>query len=941
MEHMKQDSTIDNVPTSLRLTSIVGGVIILSFCGAAFADSIIKLEHVTSTRIEIVLRWEDRSEWSPRGYELERATSETFTDSVKIELASEPNVYADTGNASERFRLRNTSLDIGRTYYYRIRGFYGRYYSEYSNTVRASLSYPVRGIAGDLFADVVLGQPDFTQNSHGATVPLSLHIGGGVLVDRTSNPQHLYLVDSNHNRILGFRDITARPLVPDIVIGQPDFDSSAPNGDATVQCFPDYARPSASTLALVRPDQISVAEAVLWNHMAVDANHALYVADRCNNRVLKYEDPFATDTVADGVWGQPDFFTRGANNGGRSNRSLHLDGTVGVAIDPDGSLWVADSFNYRVLRFPYQPTSGEISKEADLVFGQHDFETAIHEWVPTSIQVAQDGTVYVATMEYPWTDPANIFVYEPPFSNGMPPIRSIASYPTIRHPDYLVLDPLGRGIWVQNMGGSWNSTTRLLGLDDGHVIYDVASDEARGLGIDGEGSLYIHIFMDRQTDGIYPYTVPYDRAGERIFKDGVVRSGRDFRAVTGVTTFGDQLIVCESLRLLIWNGYENLESYDHADDIWGQEDFEAYDGSVIRMIGFPRVDSSGELWVFGRFRKNQRLTPGFKAFSYPLTHDSAPVIELWDTYDLVDRSGTVTLCDMQEPLEFEVTDDGDQMWIADWLNSRVLRVNNIRGGNDSVRGPYVDVILGQPDASSTERNQGAGFGNPGPETMDLPRFVSIDDAGRLYVSDTSNEGGTNRRLLIFEGDLFPDRQDEVLYGVRPTAVLGTGGAYDVMGCQDETCDPMQVSFGPCGWMVAGMGAYNPNNQRFPLLYRNPSEHGRAHAALGDYCGMPTHTHIDAEGNIYVADYCWARLLIYWRPFERLTGPVGNCSVRPEMHPYANGDFDGNGVVNLADFTALAGHWRMSDLSFDIAPPEGDCTVNFRDMALFVEHWLDN
>ncbi len=932
---------IGNVPINLRLASILGEVIILCSCGAARADSIIQLEWVTSTRIEIVLRWEDSSEALPLYYELERSTSEAFTDSVKIELESEPNIYADTGSTSERFRLRNTSLDIGRVYYYRIRGHYGRYYSEYSNTIRACLSYPVRGIAGDLFADVVLGQPDFAQNCHGATVPLSLHIGGGILIDRTSNPQRLYLVDSNHNRILGFRDVTARPLIPDIVIGQPDFYSSPPNGDATVQCFPEYARPTASTLALVRPDQVSVAEAVLWNQMAVDASGALYVADRCNNRVLKYEDLFATDTVADRVWGQPDFFTRGANTGGRSNQSLHLDATVGVAIDPGGSLWVADSFNYRVLRFPYEPTSGEISKEADLVLGQHDFQTATHEWVPTSIQVAQDGTVYVAVMEYPWTDPANLFVYEPPFYNGMPPSRSLASYPTIRHPDYVVLDPLGRGIWVQSMGRSWNSTTTLLDLDDGHVIYNFASDEARGLGIDKDGSLYIHIFMDRETDGIYYYPLPYNGAGERIFKDGVVRSGRDFWRLTGATTFGNQLIVSDASRLLIWNGFKSLESYAHADDIWGQEDFEAYDASVIRMIGFPHVDAAGELWVFGRFRKNQRLVPGFKAFSYPLTHDSTPVRELWDTYDLVDRSGTVTLCDMQEPLEFEITDNGDQMWIADWLNSRVLRVNNIRGGNDPGRGPYVDVILGQPDATSTGRNQGAGFGNPAPETMDLPRFVSTDDAGRLYVSDSSSEGGTNRRLLIFEGSLFPDRLDEVLYEVRPTAVLGTGGDYDVMGCKDETCDPKQVSFGASGSMIVGMGAYNPNNQRFPLLYRDPARYGRAHAALGDFCGMPTHTHVDGEGNIYVADYCWARLLIYWRPFERLIGQVGNCSVRPEVHPYANGDFDGNGVVNLDDFTALAGHWHMSDLSLDIAPPGGDCTVNFRDLAVLVDHWLED
>lgn len=62
---------------------------------------------------------------------------------------------------------------------------------------------------------------------------------------------------------------------------------------------------------------------------------------------------------------------------------------------------------------------------------------------------------------------------------------------------------------------------------------------------------------------------------------------------------------------------------------------------------------------------------------------------------------------------------------------------------------------------------------------------------------------------------------------------------------------------------------------------------------------------------------------------------------PETHPYANGDFDDSGTVNLTDLAMLTSHWHTNELSVDIAPPGGDCTVNFLDLALLAEHWLED
>ena len=56
------------------------------------------------------------------------------------------------------------------------------------------------------------------------------------------------------------------------------------------------------------PDiSISVTEEHSFVTMAVDDEGALFVPDSFNNRVLKYDSPFETDSVADAVWGQTNY----------------------------------------------------------------------------------------------------------------------------------------------------------------------------------------------------------------------------------------------------------------------------------------------------------------------------------------------------------------------------------------------------------------------------------------------------------------------------------------------------------------------------------------------------------------------------------------------------------------------------------------------------------
>jgi len=52
------------------------------------------------------------------------------------------------------------------------------------------------------------------------------------------------------------------------------------------------------------------------------------------------------------------------------------------------------------------------------------------------------------------------------------------------------------------------------------------------------------------------------------------------------------------------------------------------------------------------------------------------------------------------------------------------------------------------------------------------------------------------------------------------------------------------------------------------------------------------------------------------------------------------DFNGDGIVNLKDFSKLAQYWGQDEPSVDIGPmPWGDGTVDIKDLAVLVEHWL--
>lgn len=189
--------------------------------------------------------------------------------------------------------------------------------------------------AGDVTADLVLGQPDFASstNNQGGANPAAntLAFPIAVFVDKDGN---VYVSDEGNNRVLQFKPPLANNMNASKVFGQPNFTTGGTNTGG---------RSASSMFGPVGA--------------AVDPVTArLYVCDPINMRILEFNDPLTGDAVADRVFGQlGDFTTGDPNKGGISANTLN--DVAGVAVDAKGNMYGSDRLNSRLLRFNAPPPS--------------------------------------------------------------------------------------------------------------------------------------------------------------------------------------------------------------------------------------------------------------------------------------------------------------------------------------------------------------------------------------------------------------------------------------------------------------------------------------------------------------------------------------------------------------------------------------------------------
>ena len=786
-------------------------------------------------------------------------------------------------------------------------------------------SSPIRGLRGDFWADVVIGKPKFSEVTPNQVVPFKVFNPGGVVVDRSEAPGKAYIWDAGNSRILGV-DLeacyaAASPCSADFVIGQPSgYDHSACNGDQWAQAYPSRARASAATLCGVPETSVSIVQEYSFVTMAVGDGGDLYVPDSYNNRVLRFESPFDNDKIADEVWGQPDFTGIICNQGNRApsaetlcfhsptNRYRTDWYSSGVEVGPDGSLWIADSGNHRVLRFPVNPSPGVEGKRSDLVLGQSTFTTRSYGKrmnkmdSPSSLRFGPQGRLYVAD-----TGNDRVLVFEPPFESGMDATETFGS--GWRNPTSLEIDPLGRGIWVNDSGNymvelwAWDQekAPSVLGKSSyqpdgrcGDALQQLRGDPhlcptGGGIGIDSRGDALLAVsghtqdILRLRTPDLQADAEESDWADRRLFfppGEFNLVGRRGIRSGNGVAVFEDQLIVSDSRRLMFWNGLEGLVDGQPAHGIVGDEGWQGARPTCCDRI---KRDSAGRLWVVGSDGRQF-----IDVYELPLTAHSVPLHTIWTE----DASFRVLGTDSKIQIGGRVfgiapVGRGDLVWLSDTDNHRVLRVRN------PLTNPVVDVILGQyaPDETTCNRGQfpesskSEGKAQPASNMLCFPGALSIDRHGNLYVSDHSLEVSGNFRLLLFPSERTPLTNEEALFAPHAAKIFENSAATGSnlvapelefgATIEQHGSDPRWPGLEAATWepafdgenrMAVGFNAYR--GPTFVGIYNDPlSPDVLPSGHLYDFVSMPYSATFDDRGNLYVGDINHGRVLIYWSPFD--------------------------------------------------------------------------
>jgi cysteine-rich repeat protein len=350
---------------------------------------------------------------------------------------------------------------------------------------------------------------------------------------------------------------------------------------------------------------------------------------------------------------------------------------------------------------------------------------------------------------------------------------------------------------------------------------------------------------------------------------------------TSITVAGDQLLVTDRYTVYFWNDFRTITdgtgSTFAPDGTWGTS-------PAITVGGRYTVasDTSSRIWM------RSIHSPGWHMFVAPLTQASEPYASIAPAAHYKDASGAIVPLpagSIGEIGHFAPIGSGDRVWLEDRGRSRVLRMVNIDGAEDPNVPPYIDVVLGQDSFAGSTCNKGRGAFGFDRDTLCAENAIRIDPGGNLYIQDnaTGGQDGGWTRLLRWDSGTIPENPSQTIFGILPDRVYGAQGSFTEPSpgnpghpypANDPGFPPRMAAFDNNGTMI--LGGTNPYaGPRFPLVYMDHDENSIPQLALGDFVSFPSVSYVDQDGNVYLGDFNWHRVLVYKRPLERLrTAPSG-------------------------------------------------------------------
>ena len=653
--------------------------------------------------------------------------------------------------------------------------------------------------------------------------------------------------------------------------------------------------------------------------VAVDAAGNIYIADTSNNRIRRVDTSGIITTVAG--TGSQDFDGQGYGGDGGPAVRAQLSHPFGLALDRNGNLYIADSYNNRIRRVDASGTITTIAGTGDRGFSG-DGGPAVEAQLENPYGVAVDGAgnLYIADSEnyrIRRVDASGIITTVAGtgsigFSgDGGPAIRAQIAWPA-----RVAVDGAGN-LYIADF-----SNFRVRRVDASGIITTVAGTGERGYGGDGGPAVQARLEWPSHlaVDGAGNlYIADVDRI-RRVDTSGIITTV----AGTGDSGFsGDggpavQARIIHSRGVAV-DGAGNLYIADTFNDRIRRVDVSGIiatiagggsggDGgpAVEARLNSPNgvaLDRVGNLYIadtishrIRRVDASGTITTVAGTGTSGYSGDGGPAVEaqLNCPSDVaVDRSGNLYIADRANARIRRVDSSGNIQTVAHTRRARCAdggpAVAVDRAGNLFVA-DYDDHRIKRVDPSGTlttiagvgERGYGGDNGPAIHAQLNWPNGVAVDDIGNLFIADSGNDrirrvdpqGVINTVAGIGVGGFGGDGGAAVgaaLHSPGGVAVGGDGNLYiaDSINTRIRRVDAQGIIR-----TIAGPR----KNVQFPGGFR-----GDGGLAIDAYLGFPEGLALDGSGNIYIADTYNDRIRILTQSRQLPSAPTRLQATAVSVH----------------------------------------------------------
>jgi uncharacterized protein (TIGR03437 family) len=544
---------------------------------------------------------------------------------------------------------------------------------------------------------------------------------------------------------------------------------------------------------------------------------AIYVSDTGNNRVMAWKNAtaFTSGRAADLIIGQTDPYSTASNGSGTASG---LNNPTGLAIDKNGNLYVADSANNRILRYPKPFAQSSQFPIPDLVIGQPSFSSRAANYTgnvsATGLFLATNSTIYIVGLTL--DSSGNLWVVDA--GN-----RRVLEYQASD------IAGGGQGIAAKVVLGQPDFVTTQTGLNTGAPQAALTTNQfaiPAAIAFDGAGRLYVS-----DSDGASGNQSRLNRV--LVFIPGAGGTFSNGQSATrmlggGCLAFGNQ---CPALGSRAVSEFQNNPSFPFntllsdpegifflPPDAGGNQNVGVVDSSYNRIVIFPPYSQwpdQGTLFspeavaVIGQTGYTvANLNPNGNTVASVVT-PPAGASTLWRPHSAVYLAST------------------NELFIADTNNHRILVMPQSQSPAATNSFGPATRVLGQDRLTTNSINLIEGkeffFGSNG--TLG-DAGLALDTSGsvpHLYVADTYN----NRVLAFYDArKMGPGQKADLIIGQQDgtTAlcnylggISSQGGDLNVM-TSSSLCGPRGVLVDPSGNLyVADSG--NGRVLRFPAPFQ--------------------------------------------------------------------------------------------------------------------------